>query len=155
VHRDIKPANIMYDPVTRSIKVTDFGIARVTDTSQTRTGVVLGSPSYMSPEQLAGQRVDGRSDLFALGVTAFELLTGRQPFEGETLAALMYQIANTPHPNPLSIRGELPGCLRAVFDKALAKNPEQRYQTGTEFADGLRDCLTTRTNKKRKSTGVA
>jgi serine/threonine-protein kinase len=155
VHRDIKPANIMYDPASHSTKVTDFGIARVADTRQTRTGVVMGSPSYMSPEQLAGQRVDGRSDLFALGVTAFELLTGRQPFDGETLAALTYQIANAPHPDPVKLRRELPGCLRAVFDKALAKDPEQRYQTGTEFSAGLRDCLTSRTNKKRRSTGVA
>ena len=155
VHRDIKPANIMYDPASHSIKVTDFGIARVADTRQTRTGVVMGSPSYMSPEHLAGQRVDGRSDLFALGVTAFELLTGRQPFDGETLAALTYQIANAPHPDPVKLRRELPGCLRAVFDKALAKDPEQRYQTGTEFSEGLRDCLTTRTNKKRRSSGVA
>jgi serine/threonine-protein kinase len=82
VHRDIKPANIMFDAATDAVKVTDFGIARITDSSKTRTGLVLGTPSFMSPEQLAGKKVDGRSDLYSLGVTLFQLLTGSLPLRG-------------------------------------------------------------------------
>ncbi len=155
VHRDIKPANIMYDERNRSIKVTDFGIARITAASTTRTGVVLGTPSYMSPEQLAGKRVDGRSDLFSLGIMAFELLTGHQPFEGDTLATLMYQIANTAHPDVTQLRPDLPAGLRKFFDKALAKDPEQRYQTGTEFCQAFGQSLAGSPEKKRKKAGTA
>ena len=88
VHRDIKPANVMYDPEADSVKVTDFGIARLTDSSKTKTGMVLGTPSFMSPEQLAGKKIDGRSDLFSLAGTLFQLLCGRLPFEGESMAQL-------------------------------------------------------------------
>ena len=98
VHRDIKPANVMYDPSTQSVKVTDFGIARITGSSKTKTGMVLGTPSFMSPEQLAGLHVDGRSDLYSLGVMLFQLLTGVLPLKGDSMAALMYQIANQPAP---------------------------------------------------------
>jgi serine/threonine-protein kinase len=149
VHRDIKPANIMYDPRTGSIKVTDFGIARITASSRTRTGVILGTPSYMSPEQLAGKRVDGRSDLFSLGVMAFELFTGQLPFQGDSMATLMYQIANESHPDIRALQPELPACLRAVIDRALAKNPDQRYQTGDEFCQALRKCLDGKSQKKK------
>jgi CHASE2 domain-containing sensor protein len=149
VHRDIKPANIMYDPRTGSIKVTDFGIARITASSRTRTGVILGTPSYMSPEQLAGKRVDGRSDLFSLGVMAFELFTGQLPFQGDSMATLMYQIANESHPDIRALQPELPTCLRAVIDRALAKNPDQRYQTGDEFCQALRKCLDGKSQKKK------
>jgi serine/threonine-protein kinase len=143
VHRDIKPANIMYDPRTHAIKVTDFGIARITASSRTRTGVVLGTPSYMSPEQLAGKRVDGRSDLFSLGVMTFQMLTGQLPFEGDSMTALMYQIANKPHPDIVALNPQHPRCLRGFFNKALAKDPARRFQTGTEFSQTLRDCLGT------------
>lgn len=143
VHRDIKPANIMYEPTTRQIKITDFGIARITDASKTRTGVVLGTPSYMSPEQLSGKKVDGRSDLFSLGVMLYQLLTGRLPFGGDSMATLMYRIANEPHP-PLSlVRPELVEqrpCLAAIIDKALQKSATERYQSGLEMAKDLRDC---------------
>ena len=149
VHRDIKPANIMYDARTGSIKVTDFGIARITASSRTRTGIILGTPSYMSPEQLSGKHVDGRSDLFSLGVMTFELLTGKLPFEGESMTTLMYQIANEPHPNIKTLQPELPACLRAVIDRALAKNPDQRYQTGDEFSQALRKCLDGNSQKKK------
>ena len=148
VHRDIKPANIMYDARNGSVKVTDFGIARITASSRTRTGVILGTPSYMSPEQLAGKHVDGRSDLFSLGVMTFELLTGQLPFQGESMTTLMYQIANEPHPQIKTLRADLPACLRAVIDRALAKNPEQRFQTGDEFSQALRKCLDSGTKKK-------
>jgi len=149
VHRDIKPANIMYDPRTGSVKVTDFGIARITASSRTRTGVILGTPSYMSPEQLSGKHVDGRSDLFSLGVMAFELFTGALPFQGDSMATLMYQIANEPHPDIKVLQPELPACLSTVMDKALAKKPDQRYQTGDEFCQALRKCLDTKIQKKK------
>jgi CHASE2 domain-containing sensor protein len=152
VHRDIKPANIMYDARNGGIKVTDFGIARIAASSRTRTGVVLGTPTYMSPEQLAGKHVDGRSDLFSLGVMTFEMLTGQPPFQGESLTTLMYQIANAPHPDIRKLRPELPACVRKIMDKALAKDPEQRFQVGTEFSQALRECFhgqKERTGKKR------
>jgi len=154
VHRDIKPANIMYDPRTGSIKVMDFGIARITASSRTRTGVVLGTPSYMSPEQLAGKLVDGRSDLFSLGVMTFELLTGELPFDGDTMATLMYQIANEPHPDIKTLQPKLPACLGAVMDRALAKDPDQRYQSVDEFCQALRKCLDRKTQKKKDNAAT-
>ncbi|OGI47270.1 MAG: serine/threonine protein kinase [Candidatus Muproteobacteria bacterium RIFCSPHIGHO2_01_FULL_65_16] len=140
VHRDIKPANIMYNEADNSVKVTDFGIARITASSRTRTGVVLGTPSYMSPEQLAGKPVDGRSDLFSLGVTMFELLTGKQPFGGDSMAALMYQIANAKHPDATRLRTDLPPCARTIVDRALLKEPEKRFQSGEEMRQALLKC---------------
>ncbi len=141
VHRDIKPANIMFEPESGQVKVTDFGVARITDASRTKTGMVLGTPSYMSPEQLSGKKVDGRSDLFSLGVTVFQLLTGRLPFVGESMAELMFRIANEPHPDILAIRAELPHGIRTVLDRAMAKQPESRFQSGVDFAEALRRCL--------------
>jgi serine/threonine-protein kinase len=138
VHRDIKPANLMYHPETDTLKVTDFGIARLTDSSKTKTGMVLGTPSFMSPEQLAGKRIEGRSDLFSLAVSLYQLLTGRLPFEGESMAQLMFKIANEP---PMDIRGvnpAIPPGLVAFLDRAMAKNPDERYATGEEFAAALR-----------------
>lgn len=137
VHRDIKPANIMYDPAGDSVKVTDFGIARITDDSRTRTGLVLGTPSFMSPEQLAGQRVDGRADLYALGVSLFQLLTGQLPLRGDSMAALMYRIANQPPPDVRSLRPELPAALADILARSLAKLPAERYQSGAALADDL------------------
>ncbi len=141
VHRDIKPANIMYNDGDGSVKVTDFGIARITDRSRTKTGIVLGTPSYMSPEQFSGKKVDGRSDLFSLGVTMFELLTGEQPFGGDSIAELMYQITNAKQPNPLRLREDLPPCTRNIIDKALQKNADKRFQTGEQFAQAVRRCM--------------
>jgi len=140
VHRDIKPANIMYEADSESVKLTDFGIARITDSSRTKTGMVLGTPSYMSPEQLAGRKVDGRSDLFSLGVMLYQLLTGRLPFKADSMASLMYKIANDAHPSPLSLRPDLPPCLASILDKALAKDANQRYSRGAEMARNLRAC---------------
>ena len=140
VHRDIKPANIMYNEQDNTIKVTDFGIARITASSNTKTGVVLGTPSYMSPEQLAGERVDGRSDLFSMGVMMFELLTKKQPFSGDSMAALMYQIANTKQEDITKIRKNLPACVKTIVDKLLQKDPKKRYQTGAEVVLAVQRC---------------
>lgn len=140
VHRDIKPANIMYDEDSDMVKVTDFGIARITASSKTKTGVVLGTPSYMSPEQLAGKHVDGRSDLFSLGVMLYELLTAEQPFTGDSMAALMYQITNKKQTDITRVREDLPPCIRSITDKALQKDPGKRYQTGSEMRDAIERC---------------
>jgi len=141
VHRDIKPANLMYEPESDTLKITDFGIARITDSSKTKTGMVLGTPSYMSPEQLAGTKVDGRSDLFSLGVMLFQLVTGRLPFQGDSMATLMYKIANDQHPAPESLRPELPRCVGIIINRSLAKDREKRYQTGAQMAADLKKCM--------------
>jgi serine/threonine-protein kinase len=143
VHRDIKPANIMYDPESDAVKVTDFGIARITDSSRTKTGMVLGTPSYMSPEQLAGTRIEGHSDLFSLGVSLYQLVCGKLPFEGESMAQLMFRIANEPHTDVLSIRPDVPPCVVAIINKALAKKIADRYQSGGEMAEAIRQCAAT------------
>ena len=137
VHRDIKPANVMIDPDSDTVKVTDFGIARITDASRTRTGMVLGTPSFMSPEQMAGRRVDGRSDLYSLGVMLFQLLTGALPHASESMATLMYQIANEPAPDVRSLRPGLPEALANIVALALEKRPEVRYSDGKAMAADL------------------
>jgi serine/threonine protein kinase len=138
VHRDIKPANIMYEMESDTVKVTDFGIARITDSSKTKTGLVLGTPSFMSPEQIAGKKVDGRSDLYSLGVMLFQMLTGVLPFRGDSMAELMYKIANEEAPDIRIIRRDIPDQLAAVVALALAKQPERRYQDGDQFSADLR-----------------
>jgi serine/threonine-protein kinase len=140
VHRDIKPANIMYDPESDTVKVTDFGIARITDSSKTKTGMVLGTPSYMSPEQLAGTKIEGHSDLFSLGVSLYQLVCGKLPFEGDSMAQLMFRIANEPHTDILSIRPDVPPCVAAIINKALAKKIADRFQNGGEMAEAIRQC---------------
>ncbi|HWU84665.1 MAG TPA: serine/threonine-protein kinase, partial [Rhodocyclaceae bacterium] len=138
VHRDIKPANIMYEPESDQVKVTDFGIARITDSSRTKTGMVLGTPSYMSPEQLAGKKIDGRSDIFSLGVTLYQLVSGHLPFEGDSMAQLMFRIANEPHPDVRTYNPDVPAALAAIIDRALSKDLNVRYQSGQEMARDLR-----------------
>ena len=138
VHRDIKPANIMYELASDTVKVTDFGIARITDSSKTKTGMVLGTPSFMSPEQLAGKKVDGRSDLYSLGVMLFQMLAGVLPFRGESMAELMYKIANEEAPDIRAIRRDLPESLADLVSVSLSKRPETRYQNGDQFAADLR-----------------
>ena len=138
VHRDIKPANIMYDMATDTVKVTDFGIARITDSSKTKTGLVLGTPSFMSPEQIAGKKVDGRSDLYSLGVMLFQMLAGVLPFRGDSMAELMYKIANEPAPDIRIIRKELPDSLADIVALTLQKRSEVRYQDGDQLALDLR-----------------
>jgi serine/threonine-protein kinase len=140
VHRDIKPANIMYDAQADSVKVTDFGIARITDSSKTKTGMVLGTPSYMSPEQLAGKKIDGQSDLFSLGVTLYQLACGSLPFQGDSMTQLMFKIANEPPADILGINPTLPECLVTIINKALAKEVAARFKSGEEMAQTLRQC---------------
>jgi serine/threonine-protein kinase len=141
VHRDIKPANIMYEPESDTVKVTDFGIARITDSSKTKTGLVLGTPSFMSPEQIAGKKIDGRSDLYSLGVMLFQMLAGVLPFRGDSMAELMYKIGNEEAPDIRIIRKELPDKLAAIVARSIAKKPESRYQDGDQFAVDLRGVM--------------
>lgn len=141
VHRDIKPANVMYDPESDEMKITDFGIARITDSSKTKTGMVLGTPSYMSPEQLAGKKVDGRSDLFSLAVMLYQLLSGKLPFQAESMATLMYKITNDPPPRIREANANLPEEFEKYFEKALAKDADERFQTGNEMAQSLKDTI--------------
>jgi serine/threonine-protein kinase len=140
IHRDIKPANIMYDADKDDLKITDFGIARMTDTKATKTGIILGTPSYMAPEQLEGKNVTGRSDLFSLGVTLYQLLTSHLPFEADSMTALMYKIANEDPPSLRSHRADLPECVEAIITRALLKDPDVRYQDGAEMAIDLKNC---------------
>ncbi|MEY2683684.1 MAG: hypothetical protein RJA09_828 [Pseudomonadota bacterium] len=141
VHRDIKPANVMYEDLSDAVKVTDFGIARVTDASRTRTGMVLGTPSFMSPEQIAGKKVDGRSDLYSLGVMAFQLLTGALPYRADSMAELMFKIANEPAPDARTVRPDIPAALAVAVGKAMAKGLDVRYARGNDMARDLRHSL--------------
>jgi eukaryotic-like serine/threonine-protein kinase len=140
VHRDIKPANIM---ITRDrlVKVMDFGIAKMASSNKTQTDVVLGTPTYMSPEQIAGKKVDGRSDVFSLGVVLFELLTGQPPFTADNLSALLFAIAQHPHPDLHTLRQDLPPMFQEVINRALQKELPQRYRRACELAQDLRACL--------------
>ena len=140
VHRDVKPANIM---ITRSglVKIMDFGIARMRASEiRTQTGVLLGSPSYLSPEQVLGKRADHRSDIFSLGIVLYEMLTGERPFSGAEITAIMYQIVHVSPRAPSVLNAEVPEILNFVVAKALAKSPEARYQDAREFARDLREC---------------
>ncbi|MDQ7005141.1 MAG: serine/threonine-protein kinase [Ghiorsea sp.] len=136
VHRDIKPANIMLLK-DKTVKVTDFGIARVTASSKTKTGVVLGTPSYMSPEQLSGKHVDGRSDIFSLGVMLYEMLVGVRPFKGDSMATLLFQIANEPHPDIREYDPSLPEEVSRLIDAMLVKDREKRLPNGAAVIRGI------------------
>jgi eukaryotic-like serine/threonine-protein kinase len=140
VHRDIKPENILVDRATGRAMVTDFGIARLADAMQsgalTRTGQVLGTVGYMSPEQVTGADVDGRSDLYSLGVVAFETLAGRLPFEGAAPVVIVAH-ATKPAPSLASVAPHVPAELCAIVDRCLLKNPSDRYATGNELAAAL------------------
>jgi eukaryotic-like serine/threonine-protein kinase len=140
IHRDIKPANIMLTK-DQIVKVMDFGIAKMASSSKTQTDIVLGTPVYMSPEQLAGKKVDGRSDMFSLGVTLFELLTGRPPFTADNVSALLYAIANHPHPKLAVLRPDLPPMVEEILDRVLQKDPVQRYRRAGEFSQALRSYI--------------
>ena len=137
VHRDIKPANIM---ILKNglVKVTDFGIARATASSKTRTGVIKGTPYYMSPEQISGMKVDGRSDIFSLGIVFYQLLTGELPFGGENLAAIMYQITTVDPEPPTKYNPKIYKAAVAILNRALEKGLESRYQNAQQMGDHLR-----------------
>ena len=140
MHRDVKPANIIYDEEKRVAKITDFGVACLTDASKTKTGTVIGSPYYMAPEQIEGKKVDGRADLFSLGVTLYQLLVGELPFKGDSIANLMYNIAHENHPDIRVHRMDLPGSVRNIIDKALQKEADQRYKSGKQMAEAMTIC---------------
>jgi serine/threonine-protein kinase len=140
IHRDIKPANILYSLRSDMLKISDFGVARLTDNNRTKTGIVLGTPIYMSPEQLNAEDLSGHSDLFSLGVTLYELLVGEVPFKASNIAVLMTKITSD-DPAPVSNRRPgVPPAVDAVLFKALAKRPEQRFANGGEMAIALRNC---------------
>jgi tRNA A-37 threonylcarbamoyl transferase component Bud32 len=140
IHRDIKPANLLYNPKDGTIKISDFGVARMTDNNKTKTGIVLGTPMYMSPEQLGADDLTGLSDLFSLGVTLYELLVGEVPFKATNIAVLMTKIT-TEDPAPVSSRrAGIPPSVDAVLMKALAKRPQDRFSCGAEMAIALRNC---------------
>ena len=137
-HRDVKPDNIMLTKAG-AVKVMDFGIARVMDSSLTKTGSVMGTPAYMSPEQVNGHKVDGRSDIFSLGVILYELLTGKKPFRGESMPSLMFAIMKEEPPKPSAVDTAVSAVWDPILDKALAKNRDERYSTVKEFASAVRD----------------
>jgi len=139
VHRDIKPANIMRLNEGR-VKVTDFGIAKVMDSAKTSTGIVMGTPSYMSPEQVGGRKIDGRSDLFSLGIVFYELLTGQKPFEGENLTALMYAVAKAPYRPLPEIIPDVPPCCVAIANKLLNKGVTRRYKSAEQALEAIQQC---------------
>ena len=143
IHRDVKPSNIM---VVRDghVKITDFGIARMASSAvRTQTGMVLGSPKYMSPEQVMGKTIDNRSDIFSLGVMLYEMLTGLAPFVGENVNAIMYQTLNVTPTAPSKLNPTVPEMLNFIVAKALAKGLEDRYQNAKDFAIDLRACRDT------------
>jgi serine/threonine-protein kinase len=140
VHRDIKPSNIM---ILRNglVKITDFGIAMVPASSvKTMTGMVMGSPQYMSPEQVSGKKLDHRADIFSLGVVLYEMLTGKVPFTGENIHAIMYQTVNLSPSPPSAVNPEIPRILDYIVAKSLAKQADERYQSARELAEDLKEC---------------
>jgi len=141
VHRDIKPGNILLDSEGHAL-LADFGIAKIGGNQADLTGsAVVGTPAYMSPEQAQGMALDGRSDIYSLGVVIFEMLTGEQPFEGETLIQVMMKVIQEPPPDIYNIRADLPPSLTPVMERVLAKKPEERYQTATAFATAFEDVI--------------
>jgi serine/threonine protein kinase len=140
VHRDIKPANILVD---RDLKasIVDFGIARTATSTMTQTGMLMGTPRYMSPEQIAGKKVDRRADIFSLGAILYELLTRRNPFEGESITTVIYKIMHAELPPLSDFNKELPAGLEAVVCKALARDADARYGTCGELLADLQACL--------------
>ena len=136
IHRDIKPANIIVT-ADQKVKITDFGIAKIASSNLTTTGQFLGTPNYMSPEQVSGSPVDGRSDIFSLGVMLYELLTRRKPFSGENLTAISYKIVHEDFTPPADLSSDVPPEFNPIVARAMAKDPWNRYQRGKDFALAL------------------
>ena len=155
IHRDIKPGNIMVlqDGL---VKITDFGIARMRNNEvKTMTGMILGSPKYMSPEQVSGKRADTRSDIFSLGVVIYEMLTGTSPFVADNIHGVMYQTMNFNPPAPKTLNPDLPEVLNFIVTKALAKNLDDRYQKAKDLAHDLREAISTLTGASAAPEMVA
>ena len=157
VHRDIKPGNLM---LTKQglVKITDFGIARIDQMSRTRTGVVIGSPRYMSPEQVSGKKADGRSDVFSLGIVLYELVTGVAPFDAarpEDFLTLMQNIVSKEPERASRLNAEVPAALDAVIDRALRKSPDERYPTADKMAEDLRAVLLTELKANESKSDIA
>ncbi len=145
IHRDIKPTNIIVNPEDH-VKITDFGIARFEDTSathQTQAGIILGTPSYMSSEQVMGETIDGRSDLYSLGVILYELCTGKMPFKGSNLSAVFMAITQETPAVPVKINPSVPVSISDLILKSLSKSPDDRFQTGNDMKEALKNCLLT------------
>ncbi len=142
VHRDIKPSNVIVYGGEK-VKVTDFGIAKLMDADATHSGLMMGTPSYMSPEQAMGEDLDGRTDIFSLGVVAFEMLSGQQPFPGNNVTSILYKLVHSDpiHPDNLEVLGLLPDKWHEVFSRVLAKAPSDRYPTAAAFVQSLELCL--------------
>ncbi|HET9114084.1 MAG TPA: serine/threonine-protein kinase [Burkholderiales bacterium] len=138
VHRDVKPANIMLVR-GNSVKIMDFGIAQMPNGARTLAGTAWGSPKYMAPEQVVGNKVDNRSDIFALGVILYEMLTGESPFDGDNINTILYRIVHEMPVPPRSLAPRVPEVFNGIIAKALAKQPDQRYQDAQEFASALRN----------------
>ena len=136
IHRDVKPANIIIT-TDGKVKITDFGIAKIASSNLTTTGQFLGTPNYMSPEQVSGAPVDGRSDIFSLGVVLYELLTNRKPFQGENLTAISYKIVHEDFTPPAALSAAVPPEFNPIVARAMAKDPWNRYQRGKDFALAL------------------
>ena len=138
IHRDIKPANILLTSKevygSERPRITDFGIAKLASSDITTTGQLLGTPSFMPPEQFTGSPIDGRADLFSLGVILYSLATGEQPFPGETMTAVSYKVVHTEPIPPAKLNPAIPARVESVILKCLAKSPADRYQTGEELA---------------------
>ncbi len=137
VHRDVKPANMIIEARSGAMKLTDFGVARIAGVQQTQTGIVLGSPSYMSPEQIRGETLTGATDVFSLGVSLFQCVTGALPFAGDTLPALAYAITQTKQDSARNVNPNVPVSLVRIINKSLQKEPADRYQSATDFANSL------------------
>jgi serine/threonine-protein kinase len=151
IHRDVKPANVLIDWATDTVKLSDFGMARMGEHTRTRSGVALGSPDYMAPEQLAGGAVGPAADIYGLGASLFELLAGRRPHEHDNLGALLRAVATEPAPDLGALVPDLDPALVAVVMQALAKNPADRPANADEVGTrlfvcaGNRDARTTAT----------
>ena len=157
IHRDVKPGNLMLTLDGR-VKVTDFGIARIDQSQRTRTGILVGSPGYMSPEQLSGREVDGRTDVFSLGSMLYELLAGRGPFDAdrtEDVLQLMTNIVSRPHVPPSRANPRVPASVDRIVDRALAKDPAQRYPTADALAADLRSAIAHDLQRSTGEPGIA